>query len=81
MTAAAIDNTVELAPGQVYRLPIDGHDDAVIVVLCQSGHEWLMAWFACGEDGTMVFCDNRLIQEKDMLESEAEYVGLLSEME
>lgn len=71
----------DLQPGQVWRLPIETNDDAVIVILCRSGNEWLTAWFACGPDGTMIFCDNRLIAEKDMLESKAEYNGFLSDMQ
>lgn len=67
----------ELRPGQVWRLSME----VVIVVLYKRGDVWLVTGFACGSDGAIVFYDNRLMAEDEILENEAaECKGLLSEM-
>jgi len=71
------DRPTELRPGQVWRLSAE----AIVIVLCKQGTWWVATGFACGDDGTMIFCDHRLMSEKELLASDAEYRGVLCEMQ
>lgn len=74
---SVVERPTKLLSGQVWRLS----DEVVIVVMCKRGDTWLVSGFACGDDSAMVFVDNRLMVEKEIVTNNAaEYKGLLSEM-